>query len=236
MNDLRRLAPAGRWPDDIQLWHLRLPAQAVDADWPTLSADERARAARYRRPTDRIRFALTRCRLRQLLGAWLDRPPASLRFDCNAWGRPELCGGGLFFNVSHGGSHALIAISACRRVGVDVEWIDPALDWQALSGMLCTQAELQSIQAIPEDSRRWAFFRCWTAKEALLKAMGQGIGADLHSVNLAERTAQPMAMVGATAMVTNCRLQYRWLEGLEGLEGYSACVAYGEPGSAGFQV
>ncbi|NVK40899.1 MAG: 4'-phosphopantetheinyl transferase superfamily protein [Oceanospirillaceae bacterium] len=233
MNDLRRLVPGGRWPDDIQLWHLRLPSEYGEADWSTLSADERARAGRYRQPADRIRFALTRCRLRQLLGAWLDLPPASLRFHCNAWGRPELSCGGLSFNVSHSGSHALIAISACRRVGVDVEWIDPALAWQALSGLLCTAAELRSILESPGDRRRWAFFRYWTAKEALLKAQGQGIGAGLHAVNLAEGETQPMAMAGATAPVADCRLRYCWLDELEG---YGACLAYGEPGSDGLQV
>jgi len=229
MNDTRRLEARGRWPADIDLWHLNLPAQAGVHDWSCLSGDERERAARYRQPADRIRFALTRCRLRRLLAGYLGLAPEALRFGSDVWGRPELAGGGLSFNVSHGGKHALIAVSVSRRVGVDVEWIDPALDWRALTGLLCTSQERQAILTAVHEARRQAFFRCWTAKEALFKADGRGIGAGLRSVNLAAAGKQFWTAAGGTAAVGGCRLQYRWLDELNG---YSACLAYGEPGSA----
>lgn len=229
MHDTTPLEARGRWPTDIAVWQIRLPAQADARDWPSLTADEREHAARFRLPADRIRFAVTRSRLRQLLAGHRDTPPAALRFTRNAWGRPELVDGGLSFNVSHSKDQALIAISTTRRVGVDVEWIDPALDWQALTGLLCTPGELQAIEGAPPDMRRRAFFRCWTAKEALLKAQGQGIAAGLHSLSLAPGGLQAPGEAGSRTLDNGDRLHYRWLEGVAG---YSACLAYGEPGSA----
>ncbi|MCC6074283.1 4'-phosphopantetheinyl transferase family protein [Pseudomonas sp. GCM10022188] len=231
MQDTTRLEASGRWPADIAIWQVRLPAQADARDWPGLTADECERAARFRLPAERIRFAVTRSRLRQLLGDYRNTPPAALRFTHNAWGRPELVdGAGLSFNVSHSAGQALIAVSATRRVGVDVEWIDPALDWRGLTGLLCTPDERQAIEGAPPGARRRAFFRCWTAKEALLKAQGQGLAAGLRSLNLAPAGLQAQDEAGSCTLEGGGRLHYRWLEDLAG---YGACLAYGEAGSAG---
>lgn len=230
MQDTTPLDAGGRWPADIDIWQVRLPVQADAHDWPGLAAEEREHAARFRLPTDRIRFAVTRSRLRQLLGGYRNTPPAALRFTHNAWGRPELVDGdGLSFNVSHSKGQALIAVSASRRVGVDVEWRDPALDWRELTGLLCTPRERQAIEDTPADARRRAFFRCWTAKEALLKAQGQGIAAGLHALSLAPGGLQGQDEAGSCTLHGN-RLHYRWLDELAG---YGACLAYGDAGSAG---
>lgn len=231
MHDITPLDAGGRWPRDIAVWQVRLPAQADARDWPGLSADEHERAARFRLSADRVRFAVTRSRLRQLLAGYRNTPPAALRFTRNAWGRPELVDGdGLSFNVSHSQGQALIAVSARRRVGVDIEWIDPALDWQGLTGLLCTPGELQAIEGAPPDARRRAFFRCWTAKEALLKAQGRGLAAGLHSLDLAPGGLQAQDPTGSCTPDGGDHLRYRWLEDVAG---YAACLAYGEPGSAG---
>ncbi len=227
MDHTSRLVAGGRWPADLDLWHVCIPAALGERDWACLEAAERARAARYRQPGDRVRFALTRARLRQLLAGRLGVAPAALRFAYNPWGRPQLVGGGLSFNVSHGAGHALIAISAARRVGVDVEWVDPALDWQDLTGMVCTAAEARAILAGPRARQRQRFFHCWTAKEALLKAGGQGIGSGLHALCLGSAGAAGEA--GGSRLVAGRVLHYRWLGDIPG---YSACLAYGETGSA----
>lgn len=238
MDYTTRLAAGGRWPADVELWHLHIPAAASERDWPWLDAGEQARAARYRQPADRIRFALTRSRLRQLLAARLDMSPAALRFVSNPWGRPELASGaGLAFNVSHGGDHALIALSAARQVGVDIERIDPALDWQALTGMVCTAAEMRAILAQPRWRHRQCFFQCWTAKEALLKACGLGIGAGLLGLELVHLglEAREGEDAGGSLMLKGRSLHYHWLGDISG---YGACIAYGqalslEPGFSG---
>ncbi|WP_144152744.1 4'-phosphopantetheinyl transferase family protein [Paraburkholderia sp. BCC1885] len=125
----------GRWPADVAVWHVAMPPAGTCVNGAVLDGDERERALRYRRPADRTRYAVTRAVLRELLGQRLGTEPASLRFATSGHGRPELFGiPGISFNVSHSGDHGLIAISQARAVGIDVEYIDPSLDWRKRLG------------------------------------------------------------------------------------------------------
>ena len=171
---------AGRWPADVELWRVEL---SVDADTAGacryLAASEIERMTRYAQHADRVRFAVARSVLRGILGAHLGCDPAQLQFEVGKYGRPSLVAHpGLSFNVSHSGERVLIALSALRTVGVDIESIDPALDWRALLDLVCAPEEARRIGTVR------AFYRCWTAKEALLKATGAGIGEVLKSIDV----------------------------------------------------
>jgi len=175
-----------RWPDDVRVWRLN---RADDLAWlamrETLTPTEQARAARFLRPADQARFIATRATLRALLAIECDVPPSTLRFHMGAHGRPSLASDPtLSFNVSHSGTYALIVISAKRTVGIDVESVDAGLDWQSLARRVCTRDEWDAIARLPAARQTRQFFRCWTAKEALLKALGMGIGDALQSVSV----------------------------------------------------
>ncbi|MFQ6018930.1 MAG: 4'-phosphopantetheinyl transferase family protein, partial [Kiloniellaceae bacterium] len=113
---------------EVHVWRVALdvgPKHAAGLE-AMISADERARAARYRRAENRIRFIAGRGTLRRLLGAYLRRDPRALAFGYGAWGKPVLIeGGGLAFNLSHARDLALVAVARGCDVGVDVEWIRP---------------------------------------------------------------------------------------------------------------
>lgn len=221
------LASAG-WPADLHIWHVEIPSADIEIALTGLDADECARAERYLQPADRRRFVVTRSTLRDLLGHYLDRPPAALRFATTRYGRPELLDGrGLSFNVSHAGDHALLAISRVRKVGIDIERIDPELDWSALANRVCTADEHAALMTRPAACRREGFYRCWTAKEAVLKSMGRGIGDDLHALHVGFGEAgvrQPVA-VRAASCVAAQRMRVHWLAELPG---YIGCVAFGD--------
>ena len=40
------------------------------------------------------------------------------------------------------------------------------------------------MRALPAHLRRQAFYKCWTSKEAFLKAKGTGLSGDLDEVNI----------------------------------------------------
>jgi 4'-phosphopantetheinyl transferase len=172
---------AGRWPADIELWRVELSLDAESADvCRHLATGEIERMARYVQQADRVRFAAARSVLRGILGAYLGSDPAELQFEVGKYGRPSLVAHpGLSFNVSHSGECALVALSAARTIGVDIEAIDPALDWRALLDLVCAPEEARRIGTVRE------FYRCWTVKEALLKATGAGIGEALKSIDVA---------------------------------------------------
>ncbi|WP_118185410.1 4'-phosphopantetheinyl transferase family protein [Paraburkholderia phosphatilytica] len=227
----RQLPARGRWPDDVALWHVHVPAgpHAWARLAPSLAPDERDRALRYRRDEDRLRFAATRAALRAQLGNVTGIPPLDLRFGHEPHGRPMLDGHPhLSFNVSHAGSHALIAISAARRVGVDIELLDPTLDWQPLVGLVCSDDEGVALARCNEESlRRAAFLRCWTAKEALLKALGLGIAEALRDLSVdpfSSGTQRPRVSADSVAQGVGA-LRFEWLDDIEGCAG---CIAFSD--------
>src|SRR5207237_3516582 len=90
-----------------------------------VSADERARAARFSFERDRRRYIVARARLRQLVGERLGAAPESLQFVYKPHGKPALARRpgqrDLRFNVSHCGALAAYAFAEGREVGVDIE-------------------------------------------------------------------------------------------------------------------
>jgi 4'-phosphopantetheinyl transferase len=227
----RQLAARGRWPADVALWHVHVPVEphAWARLAPSLAHDERERALRYHRDEDRLRFAATRVALRAQLGNVAGISPLDLRFGREPHGRPMLDGHPhLSFNVSHAGSHALIAISAARRVGVDIEPLDPLLDWRPLIGLVCSDDECVALARCKEESLcRAAFLRCWTAKEALLKALGLGITQALRDLAVdpfSSGTQRPRVVADSVAHGV-AALRFRWLDDIEGCVG---CIAIGD--------
>lgn len=168
-------------PADLRVWLIKLDLKKslTDATSNVLSTTELARANRFLRHEDAIRFATVRASLRKTLAQTLNTDPATLTIETDANGRPMLSiPNAPDFNVSHSGAYGLIAISQKRRVGIDIEEARPALDWRELEPAVFAQADRNVVYALPEVERGAAFFDCWSAKEAVLKARGEGIGGN----------------------------------------------------------
>ncbi len=165
-------------PGAAQVWSVALDLFHTDAKRleAVLCAEERRRAARYRRDQDRIRFIAARATLRCLLAAHLGAEPRALAFAYGANGKPTLKpGGGLEFNLSHSGDLAVIALAHDREVGVDVERLRPLSSAQRIAERLWSSDEAAALGTLDEDERLTAFFATWTRKEAVVKALGEGI-------------------------------------------------------------
>jgi 4'-phosphopantetheinyl transferase len=128
--------------------------------------------------------------LRVVLGRLTHTTPEGLRFErrcghCGAagHGKPYLSGrSDLDFSLSHSGGLALIAVARGRRVGADVERVRPRTDVLAIARGSLSARERQTIECLRTDeARRAAFFRCWTRKEAYLKARGVGLAGGLDT-------------------------------------------------------
>jgi hypothetical protein len=141
-------------------------------------APERSRGIAPER--NRILWARSRGVLRALLARYLDRDPRALRFVLGPHGKPALRGEGLRFNLSHSGPLMLVAVSAGRNVGVDVER--------------------------PRKRYTTEFLRTWVAHEAALKCRGSGLTAGPREGLLpadlwtAELDAGPQAAAAAVAV------------------------------------
>jgi 4'-phosphopantetheinyl transferase len=157
-------------------------AAEVDALRPLLSADERRKVERYRFEADRRRSIVGRGTLRQLLGRRLGRDPRELAFVEGPQGKPALERGELEFNVSHSGDRVAIAIAEGTAVGIDIEVEQPRMtDLAQLARRYFAPDEAAEVEK-EEDAA--LFFTIWTAKEAVIKAVGGGLSIELASFSV----------------------------------------------------
>lgn len=176
-----RLSP-GR--DDIHVWWIDLERVETDSQ-AVLSADERARAERFRHPRDRRWWAAARTALRQILAGYTAEHPAEIRLTQGVRGKPALAGGSsLRFSLSHARERAAVAVSWEREVGIDLEPVDPGLDVSSLVMVVCSRTEAARIDACPPAARLETFLAYWTCKEAYLKGIGAGLSQDPRTVEV----------------------------------------------------
>jgi 4'-phosphopantetheinyl transferase len=194
--------PARLSDGEIAVWRVEV-ARADDLDrlLELLPEDERARAGRLRSAAARQRYVTGRAAARTVLGRALGMPPAELRLTrrCGRCGRtghgkPSLARAGeIDFSLAHSGRMALVAVGRGRRVGVDVERVRQRMDVLAIARYALSPAEARAVAALPPCRRRAAFFRCWTRKEAYLKARAEGLPGRLRSWSV------PLVPLGAVA-------------------------------------
>ncbi len=166
---------------DVSTFSLDEAEHEVDRLLALLSVDECARAARFRFSQHRDRFVVGRGRLREVLGRRTGQHPGSVQFVYGRHGKPELADSVVRFNLSHCDDLAVLAVSQGCSVGVDLERLRPVADRELVAERFFSGMELQALRALPVPLRDAAFLRCWTRKEAYLKALGGGLSVDLAS-------------------------------------------------------
>jgi 4'-phosphopantetheinyl transferase len=181
--------------DAVDIWIVDLLAssEAVERDYALLSDDERGHADRFRFPRDRRRFVIARAALRRILAAYMETDAQHIAFEYSAYGKPKLAASenDIRFNTSHSHEKALVACSRGREVGIDIEWIRQDLEVDNLSDRFFSTGENEKLSAIPPDRRHLAFLRCWTCKEAYVKAVGKGLSLDLKSFDVSVALRDP---------------------------------------------
>ena len=172
-----RVPPLGA--DDVHVWQVDLRIDSPDS---LLSTAEIEQADRFRFPHLRRRYVAGRSALRMLLGEYLSVPPAEIALETMPLGKPRLVGTpatGVRFNVAHSDELALMAFARGREVGVDVEYERPDVDIIELARRYFAPEEIAVLLALPATEQCPAFYRCWTRKEAYIKALGLGMHAPL---------------------------------------------------------
>ncbi|WP_069816828.1 4'-phosphopantetheinyl transferase family protein [Streptomyces sp. TP-A0874] len=176
---------------NTDVWWWKTPDAAVPADFDLLGPAERERAARMRSSARATEFITYRAAVRRILADVLGTTPERIELGRRAC--PE-CGDGdhgppavvhpandLWISVSHTPGIGGLAV-ADSPVGLDVERVrDVRTELLAPSALSPAEsAHLGSLAG--EDDRTRAFLRCWTRKEAVLKAVGIGMVTDLTLV------------------------------------------------------
>lgn len=122
------------------------------------------------------RYAIGRAALRVLLGAQLRLEPHAVPLGVGPHGKPRLTTEtDVEFNVSHCGGIGAIAMTAGMPIGVDIERRHIPQHSLAIARRIFDEYETEVIATLPADLAGAAFLRCWTGKEAVLKALGLGL-------------------------------------------------------------
>jgi len=182
----------------LHIWRIPLldhDEQSMARSRSLLNAEEMIRANRLIAENPRRCFIKARAALRSILSRYLNVTAADLVFSYGPQGKPVLPHHNISFNLSHSSDLALLAIARRGEIGVDVEVIDPARATGDIAARFFSPAEQEQLQTYSGDERIRAFFRCWSRKESVIKALGEGLLCPLHSfdVDLAEHEARLLA-------------------------------------------
>ncbi len=176
----------GRWwtplqvVDGIEIVHvdLALDDSREKEAMRWLDSIERDRWGRFVVDRARNEFALCRAALRTQLCERLGCGNERLSFGYGKYGKPFASVDGrpspYAFNVSHSGTHGLIAFSATGVIGVDVEERRSRADIDGIAETVFGRNEQAAVASSSGTDKVDLFYRLWTIKEALIKVIGTG--------------------------------------------------------------
>jgi len=204
---------------DVDVYWTDLDGEGGSLHWfvDMLASDERQRAERFHSERDRRRYIVRHGVLRELLSLYLHGPPARIRLSTNPFGKPQIEGSDLRFNLSHSHGVALYVVAQGLEVGCDIEWRDPRLACEGIAEQFFSPREARALRALGPVRRTDAFFNCWTRKEAYVKARGCGLSLPLDSFDVSLAPGEPAALL---------RGGEGWsIRSFEPLPGYQAAIA-----------
>ena len=214
---------------EVHVWRMRLeqPPDAQEKFSRILDQDERARAGRFHFDKHRRHFVVGRGFLRTLLARYLDTAPEEVRFSYGPHGKPALDGehreSRLRFNASHSGEWAVYGFVQDHDIGVDVEYVKQDFATEGIAERFFSAGEVQALNGLAEDEKPAAFFRCWTRKEAYIKAIGSGLS---HPLDTFDVTLAPGEQAALLRVQLDPEAITRWsLFDLDVETGYAAALA-----------
>lgn len=191
--------PADLEPSEIHLWSARLDVstERVAALASVLSDDERQRAQRYRLARHRRRFEVGWGLTRALLGSYLGETPRGIELRYGPKGKPALSrpDTDLAFNLAHSGEHLVVAVGRGQRLGVDIERSRPVHEARSIAHRFFSRQETERLEALSDADYMHGFFRCWTRKEALIKAVGEGVFVSLDRFDVSLAPGEPARLL-----------------------------------------
>jgi 4'-phosphopantetheinyl transferase len=184
----------------VHVWRISLDQQDQNLERfrGTLELDELDRAARFHFEKHRRHFIVARGFLRSVVARYVETLPGALRFAYGVYGKPDLTSEhSLRFNLSHSNEVALLAVTLDAELGVDVEHIRADFASEDIARRFFSRAEVETFNALAPEQRVEAFFRCWTRKEAYIKAIGKGLSQALDEFDVTLAPDTPAALLRA---------------------------------------
>ena len=154
-----------------------------------LSEQEYKKLNSFQFQKDRFCYSITHCMKRRILAHYLNESPEKLNFTLNKQGKPSISERqnwlNIQFNISHSYQFILMALTIKDPIGIDIEYHDKNTPIDTVSKFICSPSEKHFLDKLPNQQEKTkAFFRCWTRKEAYLKATGFGLSDSLFNLSV----------------------------------------------------
>lgn len=166
--------------DTVDVWryNLDIDDDAFDSFKLILSTEELERFNKYLiNPVNARRFIAGRGILRKILSLYTGTSPEKIRFRYSSNGKPDLVqqkiDERIYFSLSHTGNVSMCAVSLNRLIGIDIERIKDDIEYRDIAMRYFTRNEFDALIKLPEERQLISFYRCWTCKEAYVKAKGE---------------------------------------------------------------
>jgi 4'-phosphopantetheinyl transferase len=201
---------------EVAVWGLELSCCLWESEklitW--LAEEERAKVERKKTPEARHASICARAGLRLLLGHYTQTAPEQVQLTQASTGKPFLTDQTLSFNLSHSGDWIVWAVSLQGEIGVDLEKIDPTVNWQRVAARYFSTEEQRTLASSKEPLR--LFYDLWAMKEAWVKSSGEGVFAAMK--------ACPLPLIDEQAPMT-AEVGGRYLYRVEAGSHYASALA-----------
>lgn len=177
----------------VHVWLQPIPAVLSSHLFLYITPEEKDYLAAMRNEHRQKEWLAARALLRACLAHYTGVDALMLAFEKTPAGKPVLINpkSALAFNVSHGPRWVACAVSLAQAVGVDVDCERRKNRIDEIAEKYFHSQEKKALALISDTAlRSREFFRCWTLKEAFIKAQGNTIaGTALHEIAFASSAA-----------------------------------------------
>ena len=225
-------APRFLGEGDIHIWLARLveDEDCTEKFVSLLDRREAARAARFLYNRRRMHFVQSHGIVRRILAGYAGvGDPADLVFRRSRLGKPRLvapaAASRLHFSLSHSGDCCILAVRLGQPLGIDLERLHDLPQAFHIARRNFTAAETRMLAGLRGDARRDGFFALWTRKEAVVKAMGASLAANIGRIEFAPDGAGHLASLDGD----RSRTRGWFVLGLDVEPGYVAALATARP-------
>ncbi len=172
----------------LHIWRYTLDEEEYHAEKtnPLLSANEQARCNEYINEAEKIRYTCNHRFVRKVLATYLNMAASDITFSQAAMGKPYIKDSSIFFNYSYRTTFGLLAVSNENEIGVDIERMKTLQDTHTFASFSFSEKEKEIIFKSKDENFRETLFTFWTFKEAVIKALGVGLNADLTQIDLSD--------------------------------------------------
>jgi 4'-phosphopantetheinyl transferase len=175
---------SGNLIGEIHVWKLNIPKniQWIEENKQLLSKEEMEKFGRIFREEDKLHFLAGKVGAKILCANYLNSSPEKVVFSKTENQKPFIPERADFhFNTAHSGEWVVFIFSE-TPCGIDIEKIEPEFDYLEVMETIFNSAEIKHITSSSEP--RSEFYKLWTKKESLLKAVGTGIVENLPALNI----------------------------------------------------